>query len=152
MLLCSYKVCPHYFLVEETQGHLTNPCHNSQVCSSHSCILGQIWANIFIWSKYRDCEKNENETKEVEQTIIIKENKSKVDDFKRKTTYEIVETGENAFRHVDIYEILRETESDNEDNLFDTDDNNSSIEEYDTDPSDEEEESEMEELSDDDDV
>ena len=46
----------------------------------------------------------------VEQTIIIKENKAKVDDFKAKTNYEIVKTGENAFLLIDIEEIVREAE------------------------------------------
>ena len=46
----------------------------------------------------------------VEQTIIIKENKAKVDDFKAKTNYEIFKTGENAFLLIDIEEIVREAE------------------------------------------
>ena len=46
----------------------------------------------------------------VEQTIIIKENKAKVEEFKAKTNYEIPKTGENAFLLIDIEEIVREAE------------------------------------------
>ena len=46
----------------------------------------------------------------VEQTIIIKENKSKIEEFKAKTSYEIVKTGENAFLLIDIEEIVRDAE------------------------------------------
>ena len=46
----------------------------------------------------------------VEQTIIIKENKAKVEEFKAKTNYEIPKTGENAFFLIDIEEIVREAE------------------------------------------
>ena len=72
----------------------------------------------------------------VEQTLIIRENKSMVDEFKKNTTYKIVETRENAFLNVDIIEILREAteDSDTDAGLFDTDDENSSSDEnYDTD-------------------
>ena len=60
----------------------------------------------------------------VEQTLIIRENKSMVDEFKKNTTYNIVETRENAFLNVDIIEILREAteDSDTDAGLFDTDD------------------------------
>ena len=83
--------------------------------------------------------------KKVEQLIVIKENKSKVEDFKRRTTYEIDRTGQNGFLDIDIEEIVKETEdsSDEEDLFADTDsDNNSSREEYDTDFSESDEEDE----------
>ena len=60
----------------------------------------------------------------VEQTLIIRENKSMVDEFKKNTTYKIVETRENAFLNVDIIEILREAteDSDTDAGVFDIDD------------------------------
>ena len=79
----------------------------------------------------------------VEQTIVIKENRKKVDEFKNKPTYNIVETGENAFLHIDIDDIIREEEDifeENDDNTLESDENDSSFEEdYDSDASDFEE-------------
>ena len=86
----------------------------------------------------------------VEQTIVIRENKSMVDDFKKNTTYNIVETGENDFLHIDIIEILNEAtdDLDIEAELIDTDDEKSSNDgNYDTDLS--EDNDEMDEYSDD---
>ena len=50
----------------------------------------------------------------VEQSIIIKENKSKVENFKKNTTYNIVQTEENAFKNIDIKEIIQEAEAEEE--------------------------------------
>ena len=74
----------------------------------------------------------------VEQTIIIKENKSKVEEFKAKTSYEIVKTGENAFLLIDIEEIVREAEEavavEEEEGAeaFESDDSEEDEEDYDT--------------------
>ena len=82
----------------------------------------------------------------VEQTIIIKENKSKIEEFKAKTSYEIVKTGENAFLLIDIEEIVRDAEEaaalEEEEGAetFESDDSEDDEEDYDT------------ELSEDDDI
>ena len=82
----------------------------------------------------------------VEQTIIIKENKSKIEEFKAKTSYEIVKTDENAFLLIDIEEILRDAEEaaalEEEEGAetFESDDSEDDEEDYDT------------ELSEDDDI
>ena len=79
----------------------------------------------------------------VEQSIIIKENKSKVENFKKNTTYIIVKTEENAFTNIDIKEIIQEAEAEEEEDegecTFD-DQNNSTDEIYDTDTCDTEDE------------
>ena len=69
----------------------------------------------------------------VEYCIIIKENKTQVENLKNKTTVNIVKIVENAFLDIDINEIIREAEEMNEGgNIFNYDDNNSSMEkEYD---------------------
>ena len=84
----------------------------------------------------------------VEQTLIIRENKLMVDEFKKNTTYKIVETRENAFLNIDIIEILREAteDADTDTGVFDTDDEQSSSDEnYDTDLS--EDDNDINELS-----
>ena len=64
----------------------------------------------------------------VEYCIIIKENKTQVENLK-KTTVNIVKIVENAFLDIDINEIIREAEEMNEGgNIFNYDDNNSSME------------------------
>ena len=72
----------------------------------------------------------------VEQSIIIKEKKSKVKNFKKNTTYNIVQTEENAFINIDIKEIIQEAEAEEEEDeekcTFD-DQKNSTDEIYDTD-------------------
>ena len=79
----------------------------------------------------------------VEQSIIIKENKSKVENFKKNTTYNIVQTEENAFINIYIKEIIQEAEAveeeDEEESTFD-DQKNSTDEIYDTDTCDTEDE------------
>ena len=66
----------------------------------------------------------------VEYCIIIKENKTQVENLKNKTTVNIVKIVENAFLDIDINEIIREAEEMNEGgNIFNYDDNNSSMEE-----------------------
>ena len=66
----------------------------------------------------------------VEYCIIIKENKTQVENLKNKTTVNIVKIVENAFLDIDINEIIREAEEMNEGgNIFNYDYNNSSMEE-----------------------
>ena len=66
----------------------------------------------------------------VEYCIIIKENKTQVENLKNKTTVNIVKIVENAFLDIDINEIIREAEEMNEGgNIFNYDFNNSSMEE-----------------------
>ena len=66
----------------------------------------------------------------VEYCIIIKENKTQVENLKNKTTLNIVKIVENAFLDIDINEIIREAEEMNEGgNIFNYDYNNSSMEE-----------------------
>ena len=69
-------------------------------------------------------------------------------EFKKNTTYKIVETRENAFLNVNIIEILREAteDADTDTGVFDTDDEQSSSDEnYDTDLS--EDDDDIDELS-----
>ena len=69
----------------------------------------------------------------VEQSIIIKENKSKVENFKKNTTYIIVKTEENAFTNIDIKEIIQEAEAEEDEGACTFDDqNNNTNEIYDT--------------------
>ena len=74
----------------------------------------------------------------VEQTIIIKEDNLKVEEFKAKTSYEIVKTGENALLLIDIEEIVREAEEavavveEEGAEAFESDDSEEDEEDYDT--------------------
>ena len=77
--------------------------------------------------------------KKVEKILVIQENKKKVKEFLKKTSYEVKATEGKGFDEIDMKEIVRvheeEEEEDSDDgaDAFDSDDEEAESEEYDSD-------------------
>lgn len=75
--------------------------------------------------------------RKVEKIVVIQENRKKVKEFLRKTTYEVKTTERKGFEEIDIKEIVRihEEEQDSEDgaDAFDSDEDEAESDDYDSD-------------------